>query len=136
MQSLMFLGCFDQKLSKKNLWRLPPLVKEVLRSLNILEEISKILIIETGNCELWAEMPIFRPSKLIMAQLRQFPKAFIEFAASFDASMSFCPPLDQPPRVNLLSMIFRFRTIQTSEIRTFEILTLTFCEKRQFLLHL
>ena len=29
MQSLMFLGCFDQKLSKKNLWRVgltpPPL---------------------------------------------------------------------------------------------------------------
>ena len=33
MQSLMFLGCFDQKLSKKNLWGVgstPLLVKEGL----------------------------------------------------------------------------------------------------------
>ena len=54
MPSLMFLGCFGEKLSKKNLWRVgstpPPLVKEGLRGLK-----GKLCIISIGENTLSVE---------------------------------------------------------------------------------
>ena len=42
MPSLMFLGCFDQKLSKKNFWGVgsTPLVKEGLKGKDLVSMLS------------------------------------------------------------------------------------------------